>query len=600
MMPARMRAALARRTAEVYEEESCCCDGKPCGDGTPVFVTRYPTTQEDIDPAAWKQQGGVARDQFAAYARGERETSDEPFTYAGTRLGAFAWVHSPARSAGTRTGSLSLTCFHRHGRRPPFPSTTLATTLAPSSLTLADPSVASHARRSFGAGHVVLRGDGTLQKWCVRNQVRSEALPLDCQPACFFGVSAGEQAFVLASPETYTAERCGLPSNKPAHVSPSSVARLKALPGVRSLSVVGRYPTADVSYDIPGLPVEVSFTALSPMVPLDTKSSSLPLALFRFTVKNTSDQKQPVRLLQSQQNFIGWDGQADCTQPSTPFWAKNVNTPFAGADGSAGLAMSSGSVDASSANSGTLCVTALARDGAPPISVLTGAASETELWANFIARKEVPVTSSSVPPPTAPSATGRSYCGGVVQSLELAAGETATLTFVLAWHFPNRMRDESVRGSKAWDQILPARLGNHYATQFKDASAVAEYARTHAEYLVSTTVDYVEAMYSSSIPWKLTDSAAGRAAVLRSPTMWQSEAGIVHGTEGNGCCPLNCTHVYGYTTLMERLYPDLAMDMRTYAHENSNPSQHALSLTCDCFPRATGPTLCATTSRGPA
>ena len=26
------------------------------------------------------------------------------------------------------------------------------------------------------------------------------------------------------------------------------------------------------------------------------------------------------------------------------------------------------------------------------------------------------------------------------------------------------------------------------------------------------------------------------------------------GSEGNGCCPLNCSHVYGYTTLLERLY----------------------------------------------
>ena len=34
------------------------------------------------------------------------------------------------------------------------------------------------------------------------------------------------------------------------------------------------------------------------------------------------------------------------------------------------------------------------------------------------------------------------------------------------------------------------------------------------------------------------------------------------GTEGNGCCPLNCSHVYGYTTLLERLYPELAKDMR--------------------------------------
>ena len=33
------------------------------------------------------------------------------------------------------------------------------------------------------------------------------------------------------------------------------------------------------------------------------------------------------------------------------------------------------------------------------------------------------------------------------------------------------------------------------------------------------------------------------------------------GTEGNGCCPLNCSHVYGYTMLLERLFPELAKDM---------------------------------------
>lgn len=217
-MPARMRAALARRAAkapEVYEVDGCCCGGKPCGNGTPVVVTRYPSVPADVDPTVWKQQPSAAPQFDGAF--GNRAPSSEPFTYAGPQLGAFA-----------------------------FPL------------------------GGFGAGHLVLRGDGTLQKWCVRNQTRKESLPLDCMPACFFGVSAGDgaaqQAFVLASPETYSADRCGLPSNKPAHVSPSSVDRLKSLPGVKSLSVVGKYPIADVSYDIPGFPLAVSLKALTPMV----------------------------------------------------------------------------------------------------------------------------------------------------------------------------------------------------------------------------------------------------------------------------------------------------------------------------------------------
>jgi hypothetical protein len=64
------------------------------------------------------------------------------------------------------------------------------------------------------------------------------------------------------------------------------------------------------------------------------------------------------------------------------------------------------------------------------------------------------------------------------------------------------------------------------------------------------------------MPWEFLESAAGRLACMRSPTMFWTKAGIVLGNEGNNCCPLNCTHVYGYTTLLERLYPDLAKDMR--------------------------------------
>jgi len=70
-------------------------------------------------------------------------------------------------------------------------------------------------------------------------------------------------------------------------------------------------------------------------------------------------------------------------------------------------------------------------------------------------------------------------------------------------------------------------------------------------------------MDSSTIPPDLLDSAAGRVATMNSVTIFACEDGTVLGTEGNGCCPVNCTHVYGYTTLMERLFPTLAKNLRT-------------------------------------
>ena len=68
----------------------------------------------------------------------------------------------------------------------------------------------------FGAGQVILQGDGTLQGWTVVNQCRSDDggpgdahQPLDDMPANFFAVSATpaggkQQAFALVTPQNYT------------------------------------------------------------------------------------------------------------------------------------------------------------------------------------------------------------------------------------------------------------------------------------------------------------------------------------------------------------------------------------------------------------
>jgi uncharacterized protein (DUF608 family) len=326
----------------------------------------------------------------------------------------------------------------------------------------------------FGTGYTILHGDGTLQGYLIRNQTRQESQPMHDMPACFFGISAKEegsataQSFVLASPETYTEENCCLPRNRPSHVTPSSVERMQTLPGIKGLTLVGKYPIADVSYDIDGFPVEVSMEAMNPMIPLETKDSSIPNNLFTFTLKNSGTKAVDVRLMEAQQNLIGWDGQADCTKASAPTWGSNVNTPFAAAAAAAengvaveGLFMSSTGVPTGDAAYGSMSVAALrstSSDGsasATATSVIAGIDTETNLWAAFTSGKDVPVASATATPP---SAKGTSYCGAVVQSVTVPAGGTATVTFALTWHFPNRTLHESVGSSH--DKILPPMLGN--------------------------------------------------------------------------------------------------------------------------------------------
>jgi hypothetical protein len=271
--------------------------------------------------------------------------------------------------------------------------------------------------------------------------------------------------------------------------------------------------------------------------------------------------------MQAQQNFVGWDGMADCTSGKTAQWGGNVNSPFC-SGGVAGLAMSSTTVAKAAANYGTLAVGGATAPGMA-VELIPHAASEEELFAAFEAGRFQPAAAAK---PSRPSPPGSSWCGGVVQTTTVPAGATRTVDFYLAWHFPNRPPAE-VNDPNEWT------AGNYYSNLFSDAPDVLSKAHARAAVLRGATRSYVEALFGSTIPPALLDSAASRLAVMRSPTMWQSRGGVVLGTEGNGCCPLNCTHVYGYTTLLERLYPDLAQDMcitnfvRTY-----NQSQGGVTM----------------------
>ena len=139
--------------------------------------------------------------------------------------------------------------------------------------------------------------------------------------------------------------------------------------------------------------------------------------------------------------------------------------------------------------------------------------------------------------------------------MTVPANGTATVTFLISWYLPNRP-------SYSARKNLPSTLGNMYQNWFTDATDCAKQYSANSASLLATTREFRDIMYGSSVPWQFTETAAGRLACMRSPTMWWTKEGWVLGNEGNNCCPLNCSHVYGYVTLLEKLYPDLAKDMR--------------------------------------
>lgn len=430
----------------------------------------------------------------------------------------------------------------------------------------------------FGAGNVNIAEDGSLLHWTILNQ--TQAYPdwrQNPMPASWFGLQVQSDAKSTASSSALMKTKQNSASKKNT-----------SLPSIDSFTLKGQYPIANLDYHLPkDMPITVKMEAMSPLIPgsddQNIKDSSLPCAIFAFTLENPTSKPLRARIVMGQHNFVGWNGR-DKLGAKMKCWGGNVNSPFheeGGDDNSQGgededITIISEGLLLSSDNhpsnvledptAGTLCLAAVhSKPSTTPtlVSVIPQASDESDLWQQFVQHQDAPTTRAH---PSKPSLNTTTTSCGVVQSVKLAPKAKATVTFILAWHFPNRTLVDSTGAKqvKAWDKILPTRLGNYYSTHWFPDSAqqVVEYVANRLSYLVDTTRLYRDVLYRSSLPPELLECAAGRVSVLRSPTMWYTADGIVMGSEGNGCCPLNCTHVYGYTTLMERLFPTLAQDMR--------------------------------------
>jgi non-lysosomal glucosylceramidase len=145
---------------------------------------------------------------------------------------------------------------------------------------------------------------------------------------------------------------------------------------------------------------------------------------------------------------------------------------------------------------------------------------------------------------------GQQLRGGLARIQPLAAGEETTVTFLLAWHFPND-RIEGVRDT-----------GRHYATSFKTASEVVDYVAGRFASLHQQTRLWRDTWYDSTLPYWFLDRTFLNTSILATSTCHRFASGRFYGWEGVGCCPGTCTHVWQYAQAVARLFPALERDLR--------------------------------------
>jgi len=415
----------------------------------------------------------------------------------------------------------------------------------------------------IGAGQIALCGDGSLQQWEIFNVPHHQAQI----PHSFFAIRAqsGEEttAAVLQTDMLYEDDFEPVPSVSDWVVPETCKELLGELPGVAETEFVGEYPFAEVKYIDEELPVEVSLKAFSPMVPLEVKSSSLPGIVFSFHASNSGDQAVEVAVMASLQNAVGYDGSAEVSGTTCHCYGGNYNTPVELA-GMTAVNMENARLPADSAGNGSMALAALGQSG----TVKSSWDDLQALWAEFAEKGEL--TDNFI---EEPSADGNTYNAAVCQTVTLQPGEEVELVFVYSWYFPNHYVNWDQTGFGVSDEKSKFWLGNMYNNWFESALEVAQYVQDNYAKLAGQTELFRRTFYDSTLPYWLLDCISANAAELRSPTVMFNEDGNLHGFEGccgasathcsvQGCCPLNCTHVWNYEMTLSKLYPSLERTMR--------------------------------------
>ncbi len=419
----------------------------------------------------------------------------------------------------------------------------------------------------IGCGELCLAGDGSLRQWQIFNQVNHNCFI----PHSFFAVRAAVArgfspvAKALIWDGLHDDEDFDPPASTSDHLVPSQLrAMMQTLPAVEGIEYVGQYPIATLRYLDGKLPVQVSLEAFSPMVPLDPRSSAFPAAVFNFTVSNPGTCRVHGALLATLQNAVGYDAVSPVIGTRCNCYGGNYNELVQDEQVTA-IYMRSFQVAGDDPGFGSMALATLCRGCSTAVQWDDLAA----LWERFACGGRLDECSTR-----GPSLPGSTYNGALAVPFALEPGESATITFIIAWHFPNHY----VNWGQAHFGVVEGKnryyIGNMYNNWFSSALDVVQQLATRLPALAEQTRLWRDTFYDSTLPYWLLDCISSQTCTIRTPTCLWNEDGSFHGFEGccgastnswcdaAGCCPLNCTHVWNYEMSLSKLYPQLERSMR--------------------------------------
>ena len=426
----------------------------------------------------------------------------------------------------------------------------------------------------IGTGSVSLGGRGDLRDWEIMNRPAKGFVPR------LGNVASVGPFLALFAQADGRAPVCRLLEG-PSPVgglegSHGAITPNEHLPRFTSARFATAYPFARVLLADPDVPLEVELRAWNPFVPADTDASGIPIAIFTIVLRNRTQTRVMASVSANIPNFIGIDGsttQTDWKGDAHPIGARRNRNVERTASGFEGLFLSSDGVDLSSPAWGTLALATTAVEG-----ITRRTTWETRGWGTSVLDFWDDFSVDGRLEPREGDAVIDAPMASLAAPIAIPPGETREITVLLAWHFPNRYTWRPRSEPPGPDD----RVGNHYATRYRDAWDVLEQEVPKLADLRARTLRFVRAFTGASLPAPVKEAALFNLSTLRTQTCFRTADGRFYGFEGtgerSGCCWGSCTHVWNYEQATPYLFGSLAWSMREIEYAHATDEQGLMSF----------------------
>jgi non-lysosomal glucosylceramidase len=422
-----------------------------------------------------------------------------------------------------------------------------------------------------GAGSIGLGGDGRLQDWEIYNRPSKGGV----NGFSHFAVRAESRGKVLDTRILHGPFRGSLTGDflgKQFNSFGFGVRReyMTGFPSFADCVLSGPYPVATLEFSDPRFPGAVTMQAFSPYLPMESRLSSMPIALFECALKNTTPDTIDYTLF----GCLGFEFR-DQARVS----AETEN----GVDALVGRSIA----DPTSPHYCELAIATDCETTSRQRHFYRGSWFDAlEVYWQDISRGGPLKDRFHDDPPTHRMSGSRAVAEHSTLACHLAVtpGESRTVRVAIAWYAPNMSKYWISRSALVDEpKDKPQVWKNYYATQWESAAAVAKEAFTRWDFLSRQTKALQAALASSTYPNAVVDAVSANLSILKTPTVLRLEDGTFYGWEGchpdAGSCEGSCTHVWNYQQVLPFLFPDLERSMREadFAY-NQIPSSGGMSF----------------------